>query len=169
MIEIWKDVLDYEGIYLISNYGRVKRIKSKRGFNRLMKEAFDEKGYPIAWLCKDGKDKRMRIHFLVCSAFNGPKPFAKAEVNHKDGIKTNNSPENLEWTTHKENINHAFKVLKHEGHATMDWIITDPNGNTFKIRNLYKFCKENGLRTASMCEVAHGNRKTYKKWKCKHA
>lgn len=68
-------------------------------------------GYDQVSLYKDGKFKTHSLHVLVLSSFI-PKPIDKDEVNHKDGNKTNNKINNLEWVTDSENMIHAFKVLK---------------------------------------------------------
>lgn len=99
--EIWKDVTGYEGIYKISNHGRIKSI------NGILKQSIC-KGYYKVNLCKDGNIKEGKIHRLVCLAFI-PNPGNKPQVNHKNGVKTDNNVENLEWSTAKENVIHAWK------------------------------------------------------------
>jgi hypothetical protein len=125
MKEIWKDVLDWEKHYKISNFGRVlsKRRKvstcDRNGENyttrqvggQLIKGAIDAAGYFRVDLrdTSEGRRKNTLVHRLVADAFVeniGNKPC----VNHIDGIKTNNIFSNLEWCTHKENMKHAFKL-----------------------------------------------------------
>lgn len=100
--EIWKDITGYECAYQISSLGRVRSLRS----NKVLKNHFGTAGYWRITLCKDGISKRFEVHRLVGKEFisnteNNP------QINHKDGIKTNNKPENLEWVTLQENIDHA--------------------------------------------------------------
>jgi len=98
---MWKDVSGYEGLYEVSNLGRVK---SKR---KIISSVDDGKGYPRLHLSKDGKAKSFRVHRLVAEAFI-PNPDCFPIVNHKDGNKENNTVENLEWCTQLENVEHAY-------------------------------------------------------------
>lgn len=102
MKEIWKDVLDYEGLYLVSNFGRVKSLI--KGI--ILKPGFKGRGYLCVNLCKDGKLKNFLVHRLVVEAFQGKIPEGLV-VNHLNEIKTDNRLENLEICTHKENLNYG--------------------------------------------------------------
>ena len=130
MDEIWKDVVGYEGLYEVSNLGRVKRLSKtvhmkcvdkregrrsqgeytqSRVFpDKILKGTLSDKGYLTVGLTKDGKQKNFRIHRLVAIAFI-PNPHNKQEVNHKNGIKDDNRVDNLEWSTGDENIKHAIE------------------------------------------------------------
>jgi hypothetical protein len=117
MNEIWKDIKGYEGMYQISNIGRVKSLKRITRFKnrdsvrieeeKILKLAKHHKGYLKAQLRKNDKLKRYFIHRLVAEAFI-PNPHNKETVNHKDGDKSNNTVENLEWMTNQENMKHAY-------------------------------------------------------------
>lgn len=102
--EVWNDILGYEGLYKISNFGRVKSTVRNE---RILKARAHSGGYLRVNLCKDGKSKDAYIHRLVAQAFLD-NPYEKCDVNHKDGNKENNCVENLEWTTRSENQKHAF-------------------------------------------------------------
>lgn len=104
MIEIWKDVDGYEGIYQISNLGRVR---NKIGL--VLKQKPSKDGYVRILLCKDGKYKAKYVHILVAKAFI-PNPDCKPEVNHIDANKSHNSSDNLEWVTRRENHFHAVSL-----------------------------------------------------------
>lgn len=101
--EAWKGIEGYEGIYEVSDRGRVRNIK--RG-GRLMSLVKVTHGYIAVTLHKQGKQKMYLVHRLVAKAFI-TNPKNKPQVNHKDGVKTNNSAENLEWVTSHENLEHA--------------------------------------------------------------
>ena len=104
MQEIWKDIVGYEGLYQVSNIGRVKSIKR----DKILKEQLNERGYLRVSLSKNGKHKTWRVHRLVMITFIGYVE-GKDQVNHIDGDKTNNRLDNLEYVTPKENTNRAWK------------------------------------------------------------
>lgn len=103
--EIWKDVAGFEGIYQISSHGR---LRSNKGM-LVRKLYITQLGYQCITLNRNGRKKTFKIHRLVASAFIA-NPDNKKSVNHKDGNKLNNCTENLEWTTHAENIKHAYEI-----------------------------------------------------------
>ena len=119
-MEIWKDIKGYEGMYQISNYGRVKGLERWTHFKngkkprlepeRILKFKKHHKGYLKAQLRKEDKMKSYFIHRLVAQAFI-PNPEEKSQVNHIDGDKTNNHVSNLEWNTQSENLRHSYHVL----------------------------------------------------------
>jgi hypothetical protein len=101
MNESWKEITNYVGLYEVSTLGN---IRSKL---KILKPFLNSRGYLYVNLCKDGKRKTISIHRLVAQAFiiniNN-----KPQINHIDGIKTNNISTNLEWTTNAENTQHAY-------------------------------------------------------------
>ncbi len=108
MKEIWKDVENYEGLYQVSNLGRVKSLIT----NKILKP--DIGLYKVVRLYKNKKGKRVYVHRLVASSFiinSDNKPM----VNHIDGNKLNNKIENLEWVTCQENNRHAFDTGLNKG------------------------------------------------------
>jgi hypothetical protein len=110
MEEIWKDIAGFEGLYQVSNLGNVKRLVSERVFEeRLIGRSIDRYGYVKRVLSKDGKNNCFTEHRLVAMAFID-NPNNKATVNHKNGIKTDNRVENLEWCTNQENMKHAIET-----------------------------------------------------------
>ena len=120
-MEEWRDVPGYEGLYQVSNYGRVKSLNYKRtGREKLLKPGVDGRGYLRVILYKDGKVKHPRVHRLTAQAFM-PNPLNLPQVNHKDENKLNNrvfinedgsvDPEktNLEWCTNEHNCNYGTR------------------------------------------------------------
>ena len=110
--EIWKDIKGYEGKYQASSFGRIKRNETFK-FGKIypeiiMKTRYNNMGYKVVNLFKGQKQKTFLVHRLVASTFLYNDDKLKV-VNHKDGIKTNNKIENLEWVTRSENKAHALK------------------------------------------------------------
>ena len=113
MSEIWRDIPGWEKIYQVSNQGRVKRIASGPGAQagRIKKSSNVEGGYLMVKLSFINREIEHRlVHRLVLGAFVGLCPEGK-ETNHKNGIRTDNRLENLEWVTRSENLIHAFSEL----------------------------------------------------------
>lgn len=115
MEEIWRDIEGYEGIYRVSNLGRVKSLARNIYLHewpmplkeRILKPYPNKKGYLGIDLRKDNKRKCPRVHRLVAQAFI-TNPENKPQVNHKDCNKTNNKVDNLEWCNNSENQIHAW-------------------------------------------------------------
>jgi len=128
--ELWKPISGYEELYAVSNLGRVKmigrtwlRVDSKgisnwRRDERLVIPFLSHSGYHRVALYNDRKVKKYQLHRLVATEFV-PNPENKPQVNHINGIKSDNRPENLEWCTGSENHIHAhvtgLKVAKKGG------------------------------------------------------
>ena len=105
MNEIWNDVPGYEGLYEVSNYGKVRNIKTKR----IMKCTKNPCGYSIIGLRKNNKQHFHVLARIVANVFI-PNPENKTEVNHIDGNKNNNTVSKLEWVNRNENMKHALKT-----------------------------------------------------------
>ena len=108
-MEIWKDVKGYEGLYQVSNKGRIKSLNYRRtGKEGILQHSLDSYGYLKVTLHKNGKQKYFRIHRLVAEAFI-PNVNDLPEVNHIDENKENNHVENLEWCDRKYNNNYGSR------------------------------------------------------------
>ena len=103
-MEIWKDIIGYEGLYQISSYGRVMSTVYDKP--RIMKQSTDGRGYPVIRLVKNSKKWTGSVHRLVAVAFID-NPENKSTVNHINEIKSDNNVTNLEWLTNTENINYG--------------------------------------------------------------
>lgn len=120
--EIWKDIPNYLGFYQVSNKGRVRsldrKVNGKLGSlvtkkGRILVPQPMDDGYVQVRLCINGKIRFYRIHQLVAMCFIvNPKPGIFNVINHKDEVKDNNVPENLEWCTVKYNNNYGSKQEK---------------------------------------------------------
>lgn len=100
MIEIWKDIKQYENIYQVSNLGRIKSLLFNK--EKLLKTRIHSKGYELVNL----KGKTFKVHRLVAQAFI-PNTNNYNEINHKDENKLNNCVNNLEWCNRKYNCNYG--------------------------------------------------------------
>lgn len=113
--EIWKDVVGFEGLYQVSSSGRIKRLhRITNGFNwpSMILSTYHNNvtGYiKVGLKIPKGKQINHSVHRLVAKAFI-PNPENKSDVNHINGIKSDNRIENLEWCTESENGKHAFRI-----------------------------------------------------------
>lgn len=117
--EVWKDVIGYEGLYQVSNLGRVKHlpgiVEDKNGVKKFVREkikshTISEDGYHSVSLYKNNVVEYFMVHRLVLSIFKPSRLQSELEVNHKDGNKDNNSLSNLEWVTGSENIQKGVEL-----------------------------------------------------------
>lgn len=123
-MEIWKPIKDFEGLYEVSNYGRVKSlsrtIHRKNGTLLGVKEKILSSWkcceYPVVSLWKENSSKPFYIHRLVAQAFI-PNPNNYNEVNHKDEVKSNNRVDNLEWCTHHYNSTYGTTIERNSLHT----------------------------------------------------
>lgn len=122
IIEEWRDIVGYEGLYQVSNLGRVKRIVGWKCLKtRLRNLSNDKDGYQIIQLCKNSVYAPMKIHRLVGIMFPDlvswtedakGKPFDKLQINHKNECKWDNNYWNLEWCTREYNNNYGTRITR---------------------------------------------------------
>ena len=137
--EIWKDIKDFEGCYQISNKGNVRslerfvycksKINPKRIKECILKPRYDKSGYLTVNLKKNQKSNIKKIHRLVAEAYI-ENPYKYETVNHKNGIKTDNTLENLEWMTTTENSRHRTINL-----------LSKPKLNKNQIKDIIENCR----------------------------
>lgn len=164
---MWKEIPNTDGLYLISDDGKVFSVRS----NRLIKNQLSNKGYYRVELNFSGKAEKYSVHRLVAEAFI-PNPDNLPEVNHKDENPLNNHVSNLEWCTHLYNVNYGTRVARiqskrqtpmgADNSQSIRVYQFDLNGNFIAE---YGSCgeagRETGLRAASVARAARGKRKQY--------
>lgn len=171
--EIWKDIVGYEGLYQVSNYGRIKRLsgfyfcghrnQDKRIINEtIMSFSKNQKGYFALRLSKDGERKGYLVHRLVWITFNGSIPEGM-QVNHINEIKTDNRLCNLNLMTPKENVNWGTRNIRVANSLTDNTKKTksvnqlDINGNFLKKWNSFKEIENTlGYSKTLICRLCRG-------------
>lgn len=181
MVEVWKDIKDFEGLYQVSNLGRVRsldrtvyQINPRSGnyftFNykgKILKQ-MNMSGYLVVSLSKDNIKNKYKIHRLVALSFLS-NPENKREVNHIDGDKFNNNLSNLEWATSRENQIHAYETGLQltgafHGRSKLSeedaiWILKNHIKGDLKF-GASALARKFGIDKSSLCDLV--NRKTWK-------
>lgn len=166
-METWRDVVGYEGLYQVSDTGRVRSIDRMTTGNRnrlikgkVLRQWSNGFGYLIVALSKNGADKTLRVHRLVAQAFID-NPSEKPYINHKDGNPKNNRVDNLEWCTQAENVKHAYDTGLHKYRGTLtreqvEYILTSYTPYRHSAR---KIARELGVNESTVYGVLHGRQK----------
>ena len=182
--EVWKDVVGYEGLYKISNYGRIKTLEryyfsgmynsiKKHQQEMIRKNEKTKNGYFRVALYKNGKTKRYLVHRLVAQHFI-PNINNFSQINHKDENKENNYYKNLEWCNNKYNVNYGKRnekarksIIKIKGRKVNQY---DLQGNFIKqyssINGASRQFNRKGNNIRACCK---GNQKTAYGYKWKYA
>lgn len=162
-MEEWRDIIGYEGIYQVSNLGRVRRLKLYyKIVNSICNLTREYDGYLRINLTKDKKHKKYPVHRLVAKAFI-PNSENKPIINHLNGIRDDNRVANLEWVTHSENHRHAFRVLgkKHNKPTPPRPVIAIFNGNETIFPSIKEAAKL-GFHESCISRCARGLQKKHK-------
>lgn len=166
-MEVWKSLKwckDYE----VSSLGNIKSLKC--GKETIRKPCKSKEGYLIVSLWKNNKGKTFKVHRLVAETFM-PNPENKPEVNHINGIKTDNRVENLEWVTGSENMKHAYKNNLRKAQAKGKYGSNNPRAKPIKQFDLegklikiwgssIEAANSLGVNKSSICQCLKGQIKT---------
>ena len=165
-MEIWADVLGYEGYYKVSNTGKVKSVdrvviySNGANYSYIGKELSLKRrkdGYYTACLCKNSNEKNLFVHRLVALAFI-PLVDGKEFVNHKNGLKYDNCVENLEWCNFSENNKHAHEIgLNYSMKGEKSNFSKLKTIDVYSIRNMYNNWFFSKKELASLYNVTYNS------------
>lgn len=176
----WADVKGFEDIYEVSEFDEVfykgtPRTRSDgvvRIFpRRRLAQHQNEKGYLTVSLCVGMRSKKYKIHRLVLMAFNHIDGCEDLDVNHKDGVKSNNDLNNLEWMTRSENLKHRYRNLGQphamngkfgEKHHRSRPIVALKNGSVASKYNSLMCAQRDGFSAGHISSCLAGKRKSHK-------
>ena len=166
--EYWKPVVGYEGLYEVSNWGRVKSIKFGK---EIILTQHIRCGYYIVSLWKNGKGKTYSVHRLVAEAFleipeelRHLKGTRYLQVNHKDEDKTNNNVENLEWCSAKYNTNYGTAIKRRSLKKKKSILQYTMKGEFVKEWDSIAECGRNGYHQGNIAAGCQGKRKSHHKF-----
>lgn len=148
---VWKEVAGYEGFYDISSTGLVRTSPNRKivRFRDGVPYSYDKKqctlksmrrkdGYYVVALWKNGVVKKHLVHRLFAEAFIPKESEERKFINHKDGNRGNNHPSNLEWCTHRENMQHAHDIGLNGGRGYKIKLTHIPTQATFILSSMIK-------------------------------
>lgn len=191
-MEVWKDIVGFEGVYQISNQGKVKSLartqtdskgRTVHYKEKLLKLLPNSHGYLRVVLKSNGEIERWFVHRLVATHFvENPHPELYTVVNHRDSNFMNNCEENLEWTTVRGNMRHAYQNGRMN--RTSDWLkhlreTNEKNGSAVigtneKTGEMICFvclndCEKAGFQPSCVCNCCKGIRQTHKGFRWRYA
>lgn len=155
MTEQWRDVQGYEGLYQVSDLGRVRNKRQ-----RILSAHLNGSGYVQTTLSKGGRREYPLVHRLIALAFV-PNPEGKPQINHKNGTKTDNRPDNLEWCTMGENLAHRHRVLGQIGGRAKPVVCVDTEQS---YASAVEAAKALGVSAAGVTRCCRGEQKTTKNY-----
>lgn len=145
--EIWKDIPGYEGLYLVSNYGQIKSLIS----GKFIKHNIIPNGYHVVHLYRNGRRKALYVHRIVAGVFID-NPNNLSDVDHINEDKNNNSVDNLQWLSNRDNTRKSQKK---------EIIRIDAQGNEIRYEALMDAVRE-GFNKRGIWRCLNGVRKTHR-------
>jgi hypothetical protein len=137
--EEWRDVVGWEGLYQVSNLGRIKGLPKVTSFGcrtkslseRILRPTISKRGYYVVSLSHCGKTRTLTIHRIIADAFI-PNPENKRAIDHIDTNRLNNNLSNLRWCTDRENSNNPITLEKNRCNCKKMWVngVFDSRNNT---------------------------------------
>ena len=167
-MEHWKAISGYEGLYEVSDMGRVKSLNyNHTGTEKILKPQNNTHGYLLVDIYKDGQKKASLVHRLVAAAFI-PNPNNLDTVNHKDEVKTNNTVTNLEWMSQKDNINYGTRNkrvsearLNHQSFSKRVQMFDKSTGELLAtFPSTHEAERVTGIAQSHICACCNGKRKS---------
>lgn len=158
--ELWRPVVGYEDYYSVSNCGRVMATSNPKRTNvceKLLSLKTSNKGYSTLGLCIHKNRKDVFVHRLVAEAFI-PNPENKPYVNHIDSNPSNNKVENLEWCTHSENMQHAWKFGNAKAMHEKDEIHPNSKMDEDKVREVRRLYYEEKMGQIDIAKMFNVNK-----------
>lgn len=152
--ETFNKIRGYGDKYSVSNLGNIRNDMN----NKVLAPGVASNGYLTVSLCENGKCHTCTVHRLVAENFVSGKSATCRIVNHIDGDKTNNSADNLEWCTVKENVSHATNILGHKPGKSFRRVLCVNTGETFE--NVAEASKKMNVNRGNIISVINGNRTT---------
>lgn len=163
-IEAWKNVKGYEGLYLVSDLGRLKSLRK----NKIMKPEKTLSGYLRLSLTRNGRSKQKYIHQIVASAFI-ENVDSKDQVNHKNEIKSDNRVCNLEWCTPSENVNYGTRNIRVSNKNSIPIYVIFKDGKIKLFNSIIEASRSLNCSRTHIIDVLKGRNKTHYGMRFKYA
>lgn len=165
-MEEWRDIPGWEGYYQASTLGNIRRTKNKR----LLKPGSDGR-YSVAFLCRNSKREHYKWHRIIAKTFPElieGEWFEDAEIDHCNGVKTDNRPNNLRWVSHSDNMNNPITKTKATSKKQMVIMFDDEQDLCyfFSIKGASKEMQTSRSNIQSCCK---GTRKTTSGYRWRYA
>lgn len=170
MQEIWRSIKDYEGLYEVSNLGRVRNTRT----GKILKPGKRPNGYLYVVLCKDGINKHYSVHRLVGMAFTDivhwtkdakGRPFDELTVNHLNEVKSDNRVENLQWCPLEYNLGYGTRnerIAKSKSKTVYQYTL---DSQLVKVWPSTTECERNGFNHSAVSNCCRGIYSQYKSFK----
>ncbi len=135
----WRPIPEYEGLYEVSSDGQVRSLQRNTTMGKILAQQLNNSGYLRVNLTRDGRSKYRYVHHLAAYTFIGPRPKGM-DVNHKNGLKTDNRAENLEYLSRRENMKHARQMGLHDNRGERHYLAKLTDEQAFQIRVAASCC-----------------------------